>query len=62
MSTIYYTITEEGKFRALRKCNEYEVYEPMTFLGKVVERKTLVGLSNFLAKHTTGAFCFKEVK
>ena len=62
MNTIYYTITEGGKFRVLKKCNEYEAFEPITVCGKLLERKTLVGLSNLLAKHITGAFCFKEVR
>ena len=61
MNTIYYTVTESGKVRALKKCNEYEAFEPMTVCGKLLERKTLVGLSNLLAKHITGAFCFKRV-
>ena len=34
MTTFYYTETEEGKLRALRKVNEYEAYEPITLHGK----------------------------
>ena len=61
MTTIYYTVTESGKLRALRKVNEYDAFEPLTVCGKMLERKTLVGLSNLLCKHIKGAFCFKEV-
>ena len=61
MTTVYYTVTEGGKVRALKNVNEYEAYEPLTVCGKMLERKTLVGLSNLLSKHIKGAFCFKEV-
>lgn len=61
MNTIYYTVTESGKLRALRKANEYEVYEPITLRGKMFERKTVEGLSKLLAKHISGSFGLKRV-
>ena len=57
MTTFYYTETEEGKLRALRKVNEYEAYEPITLRGKMFERKTVQGLS----KHISGNFELKRV-
>lgn len=57
MTTLYYTETEEGKLRALRKVNEYEAYEPITLHGKMFERKTVQGL----AKHISGNFELKRV-
>ena len=61
MTTFYYTETEEGKLRALRKVNEYEAYEPITLHGKMFERKTVEGLSKLLAKHISGNFELKRV-
>ena len=59
--TFYYTETEEGKLRALRKVNEYEVYEPITLHGKKFERKTVKGLLKLLAKHIDGSFGLKRI-
>ena len=61
MNTIYYTVTEEGKLRALKKVNEYEAFEPITLRGKMFERKTVEGLSKLLAKHISGSFGLKRV-
>ena len=61
MTTIYYTVTESGKLRALRKMNEYEAYEPITLRGKMFERKTVEGLSKLLAKHISGSFGLKRI-
>ena len=61
MTTFYYTETEEGKLRALRKVNEYEAYEPITLHGKKFERKTEEGLSKLLTKHISGSFELKRV-
>ena len=61
MATFYYTETEEGKLRALRKVNEYEAYEPITLRGKMFERKTVEGLSKLLTKHISGSFELKRV-
>ena len=61
MTTFYYTETEEGKLRALRKVNEYEAYEPITLRGKMFERKTVEGLSKLLAKYTSGSFGLKRI-
>ncbi len=61
MTTLYYTVTESGKLRALKKVNEYEVYEPITLHGKMFERKTVEGLSKLLAKHINGNFGLKRV-
>ncbi|WP_405289492.1 hypothetical protein [Methanobrevibacter sp.] len=58
---IYYTKTEEGKLRALRKVNEYESYEPITLKGKMFERKTVEGLGKLLAKHIVGSFGLKRI-
>ena len=62
MNTLYYCVTEEGKFRALRKVNEYECYEPIMLRNKFFDRKTMDGLFKVLSKHIPGAFCLKEVK
>ena len=56
MNIIFYTETESGYFRALRKCNEYDAFEPLMIKGKVLERKTITGLSNLLSKHVYGSF------
>ena len=61
MTTLYYTETEGGKLRALRKVNEYEVYEPITLRGKTFERKSVEGLSKLLAKHISGNFELRRV-
>jgi hypothetical protein len=61
MTTLYYTETEGGKLRALRKVNEYEAYEPITLRGKTFERKSVEGLSKLLAKHISGSFELKRV-
>ena len=61
MTTLYYTETEGGKLRALRKVNEYEAYEPIILRGKTFERKSVEGLSKLLAKHISGSFELKRV-
>jgi len=61
MTIIYYTETEEGKLRALRKVNEYEAYEPITLRGKMFERKTVEGLLKLLTKHISGSFGLKRI-
>lgn len=57
---IFYCITEAGNYRALRSLNE-GLYEPIIVGGKVLQRKTLVGLSNALCKHVKGSFGLKQV-
>ena len=61
MTTLYYTVTESGKLRALKKVNEYEAYEPIILHGKMFERKTFEGLSKLLSKHISGSFGLKRV-